>query len=51
MTAAIRLLKTEREDSLAGIRMGLADAAAGRMQLLAEAFADIRREFNLSDRT
>lgn len=48
---AIRLLKTEREASLAGIRMGLADAAAGRMQPLAEAFADVRREFNLPDRT
>jgi Arc/MetJ-type ribon-helix-helix transcriptional regulator len=46
---ALRLLKADREESLAGICLGLADAAAGRTQPLAAAFADLRREFNLSD--
>jgi Arc/MetJ-type ribon-helix-helix transcriptional regulator len=46
---ALRLLKAERDETLAGIRQGLADAAAGRMQPLADAFADLRREFNLAD--
>lgn len=47
VTEALRMLKAERDESLAGIRAGLADAAAGRVQPLAETFADIRREFNL----
>lgn len=46
VTEALRLLKAEREESLEGIRMGLADAAAGRVQPLAEVFTDLRREFN-----
>jgi Arc/MetJ-type ribon-helix-helix transcriptional regulator len=49
VTEALQLLKAEREESLEGIRMGLADAAAGRVQPLAETFADLRREFNLPD--
>jgi Arc/MetJ-type ribon-helix-helix transcriptional regulator len=44
VTEALRLLKAEREESLEGIRMGLADTAAGRVQPLADAFADLRRE-------
>jgi Arc/MetJ-type ribon-helix-helix transcriptional regulator len=44
---ALGLLKAEREATLEGIRLGLADAAAGRVQPVAEAFADLRREFNL----
>jgi Arc/MetJ-type ribon-helix-helix transcriptional regulator len=51
VAAALRLLKAERDESLEGIRAGLADAAAGRVQPLAEAFADVRREFNLPDPT
>jgi predicted transcriptional regulator len=39
---ALQLLKAEREQSLEGIRRGLADAAAGRVHSLAEAFADVR---------
>ena len=39
---AVRLLEAERDETLAGIRQGLADAAAGRMQPLAEAFSDLR---------
>lgn len=49
ITEALQLLKAEREESLEGIRRGLADAAAGRVQPLPEAFADVRREFNLLD--
>ena len=49
VTEALRLLKAEREESLEGVRLGLADAAAGRVQPIAEAFADLRREFNLPD--
>ena len=48
---ALQLLKAERDESLEGIRQGLADAAAGRMQPVAEAFADLRREFNITDAT
>jgi predicted transcriptional regulator len=43
----LRLLKAEQEETVAGIQAGLADAAAGRMQSLQEAFADLRREFGL----
>jgi len=39
----------EREETLEGIRQGLADAAAGRSQSLAEAYADLRGEFSLAD--
>ncbi len=49
VTEALQLLRAEREESLEGVRKGLADAAAGRVQPLAEAFADIRREFNLPE--
>jgi predicted transcriptional regulator len=45
------LLKAERDESLAGIRQGLADAAAGRVQPLAETFADLRRDFKLPEPT
>jgi putative addiction module CopG family antidote len=51
ITAAVRLLR-EQEDAeearvLEGIRQGLEDMRAGRTRLLAEAFADIRRDLNL----
>lgn len=49
VTEALQLLKAEREQSLEGVRQGLADTAAGRMQPLAETFADLRREFNPPD--
>ena len=45
----LRMLKAEREETLAGIQAGLADAAAGRMQPLSEAFADLRRDLGLGD--
>ncbi len=47
VTEALQLLKAERDESLEGIRQGLADAAAGRVQPLGDAFSDLRREFNL----
>lgn len=47
----LRLLKADREESLAGIQAGLADAAAGRVQPLQEAFADLRRELNIDAST
>ena len=51
VTEALQLLKAERDESLEGIRKGLADVAAGRVQPLADAFADLRREFKLPDAT
>jgi Arc/MetJ-type ribon-helix-helix transcriptional regulator len=49
VTEALQLLKAEREQSLEGLRQGLVDAAAGRVQPLGDVFADLRREFNLPD--
>jgi predicted transcriptional regulator len=43
----LRLLKAEREETLAGIKAGLEDAAAGRVQPLREAFADLRCELGI----
>lgn len=40
---ALQWLRDERQEALAGISQGLADAAAGHVQPLADAFADIRR--------
>jgi predicted transcriptional regulator len=41
---ALEMLQRERESALAGIREGLADVAAGRIQPLAEAIADLRKD-------
>jgi Arc/MetJ-type ribon-helix-helix transcriptional regulator len=49
VTEALQLLRDEREQSIDGVKQGLADAAAGRTQPLNEAFADLRREFNLPE--
>ena len=53
ITVALRLLLQQEEDEearvLEGIRQDLDDMRAGRTQLLAEAFADIRRGLNLPD--
>jgi predicted transcriptional regulator len=43
----IRLLQRERLEAAEGIQLGLADAEAGRIQPLDEAFADLRRELGL----
>jgi Arc/MetJ-type ribon-helix-helix transcriptional regulator len=50
VTEALQLLRAEREETLEGIRLGLADAAAGRVQPLGDTFADLRRELNLPER-
>jgi putative addiction module CopG family antidote len=44
---ALRLLQREREEAVAEIRVGLEDVAAGRVQSLGDAFADLRRELNV----
>ena len=44
---ALRLLKREREEAVNGIRLGLEDVAAGRVESLGDAFADLRRELNV----
>ena len=44
---ALRLLQREREEAVTGIRVGLADVAAGRVQSLGDTFADLRRELNV----
>ncbi len=43
----LRMLKAEREECVEGIRRGLADAAAGRMQPLGEALEELRKELKL----
>ncbi|MCY2992708.1 MAG: type II toxin-antitoxin system ParD family antitoxin [Planctomycetota bacterium] len=44
---ALRLLQRDREEAIDGIRVGLEDVAAGRIQSLGDAFADLRRELNV----
>jgi Arc/MetJ-type ribon-helix-helix transcriptional regulator len=44
---ALRLLQREREEAIHGIRLGLEDVAAGRVQSLGDAFADLRREVHV----
>ena len=46
---AIFWLREERRKAVSGIKQGLDDVAAGRTQPLAEAFADIRKEFGVAD--
>ena len=46
---AIRWLRDEREQALSGIKQGLDDVAAGRTQPIEEAFADIRKEFQVPE--
>lgn len=43
----LRLLQRDQEEALEGIRLGLADVAAGRVQPLSEAFEDLRRELQV----
>ena len=44
---AVRVLMIDREETLAGIRAGLEDVAAGRSMSVEEVFAGIRQEVNL----
>jgi putative addiction module CopG family antidote len=46
---ALCWLRDERQSAVAGIKQGLDDVTAGRTQPLAEAFADIRKEFGVRD--
>ena len=46
---ALRWFREERQEAVAGIKQGLDDVAAGRTQPLAEAFADIRKEFGVPE--
>jgi Arc/MetJ-type ribon-helix-helix transcriptional regulator len=46
LVQAIEWLREERQQALAGIRQGLEDAAAGRVEPLADALDDLRREFD-----
>ena len=43
---ALEWLREERQQALAGIRQGLEDAAAGRVEPLADALDDVRRELD-----
>ncbi len=44
LVQALRWLRDERQEAVAGIQQGLDDVANGRIQPLAEAFEEIRRE-------
>ncbi len=46
---ALRLLQRDREEAVAGMKAGLEDVAAGRVQPLDEAFAELRRETDIPD--
>ena len=49
LVEALRWLSEERQAAVAGIREGIDDVAAGRTQMLQDAFADIRKEFGESE--
>lgn len=44
---ALRLLQRDRDEAVVGIRLGLDDVAAGRVQPLGDAMADLRHELKL----
>ncbi len=44
---ALRLLQRDRDEAVVGIRLGLDDVAAGRVQSLGDAIADLRHELDL----
>ena len=46
---AVRWLRNERLEAVSGIKQGLDDMAAGRTQPLAEAIADVRKEFGVRE--
>jgi putative addiction module CopG family antidote len=46
---ALRWLRDERQQAVAGITQGLEDVAAGRIQPLAGAFADLRKELGVPE--
>ena len=46
---ALRWLREERQAAALGIKQGLDDVTAGRTQPVTEAFADIRKEFGVTE--
>ena len=46
---ALRGLKREREEAIAGIEAGLEDLAANRVQPLSDAIDELKREFGVKD--
>ena len=46
---ALRWLREERRAAVSGIKQGFDDVASGRTQPVADAFADIRREFDVAE--
>lgn len=49
LVQALRWLREERQGAVSGIKQGLDDVATGRTQPVAEAFADIRKEFGVPE--
>ena len=49
LVQALRWLSEERRAAVAGIKEGLDDVVAGRTQTVQDAFADIRKEFGISE--
>ncbi len=48
---ALRLLQRDREEAIRGVELGLEDAAAGRMQPLSAAFAELRHRTSAANAT
>ncbi len=46
---ALRLFQRDREEAVAGIKAGLDDVSAGRVQPLDEAFSELRRDMDIAD--
>jgi putative addiction module CopG family antidote len=47
LVEGLRLLQRDRAEAVRGIRSGLDDVEAGRLQPLAEAFEDLRNELGV----
>lgn len=46
---ALRLLQRDRDEAVAGIKSGLDDVSAGRIQPLDEAFSELRHEADIGN--
>ena len=49
LVQALRWMSEERKATVVGIQEGLDDVAAGRTQSAQDAFADIRKEFGITE--
>ena len=49
LVQALRWMSEERKATVVGIKAGLDDVAAGRTQSVQDAFADIRKEFGITE--